>query len=458
MERLLLVGLVILGAVYIIGGGIEGAAAVLVSSIVAVVGILLIQRNVEDKAFIRTWFYAALLLRLALGFVIWKLDLFMTFGPDAITYDSNGYIIMMSWISPEFQNITNRAGEIGYGMVYLVSIIYFFVGRSILTAQAFCGVIGALTIPMVYLCGYELFRNKRVAQFAAIGVAVFPSFIIWSSQLLKDGLIVFLLVAIMVALLNLQKERSYGWLTVIVFCLAGIVSLRFYIFYMVLLAVIVSIFSSGMNSVGLIARNIAAAVLVAVIVSYSGIVNPAVDDVISMTDLEEIQFRREALSAGSGSGFVKETDITTTAGALTALPVGFIYLMFSPFPWEATKLTQMLVIPETLIWWALIPLAFTGTMWVIRNKLSTALPVLVFSLMLTIGYTIFQGNVGMAYRQRTQIQVFLFMSVSVGISLILEKRENDKLVRSRTRQRELKKSIERGKQREVNANEQGGFA
>ncbi len=47
-------------------------------------------------------------------------------------------------------------------------------------------------------------------------------------------------------------------------------------------------------------------------------------------------------------------------------------------------------------------------------------------MMLTLAYSVFQGNVGMAYRQRTQIQVFLFMFVAVGITIIIEKRENKK--------------------------------
>ena len=48
--------------------------------------------------------------------------------------------------------------------------------------------------------------------------------------------------------------------------------------------------------------------------------------------------------------------------------------------------------------------------------------------MLTLSYSIFQGNVGTAYRQRAQIQVFLFIFVAVGVTLILERRENRKLV------------------------------
>ncbi len=46
--------------------------------------------------------------------------------------------------------------------------------------------------------------------------------------------------------------------------------------------------------------------------------------------------------------------------------------------------------------------------------------------MLSLAYSIFQGNVGNAYRQRSQLLVFYFIFVAVGYVLLLEKREERK--------------------------------
>jgi len=70
----------------------------------------------------------------------------------------------------------------------------------------------------------------------------------------------------------------------------------------------------------------------------------------------------------------------------------------------------------------------SGYMVHAKHRLRIAFPILIFTLMLTIAYSIFQGNVGTAYRQRTQIQVFLFIFISVGYVLRQEKRENRKLL------------------------------
>ena len=46
--------------------------------------------------------------------------------------------------------------------------------------------------------------------------------------------------------------------------------------------------------------------------------------------------------------------------------------------------------------------------------------------MLSIAYSIFQGNVGNAYRQRSQLLVFYFIFIAVGYVLLAEKRAERK--------------------------------
>jgi len=52
-------------------------------------------------------------------------------------------------------------------------------------------------------------------------------------------------------------------------------------------------------------------------------------------------------------------------------------------------------------------------------------PILIFTVMLTFAYSVFQGNVGTAYRQRAQLLVLLHL-LAVGFVLIKEKREERK--------------------------------
>jgi hypothetical protein len=55
--------------------------------------------------------------------------------------------------------------------------------------------------------------------------------------------------------------------------------------------------------------------------------------------------------------------------------------------------------------------------------LRQVLPILLFTLMLTLAYALAQGNIGTAYRQRSQLLVFYFIFVAVGMVLVIEVRQ-----------------------------------
>jgi hypothetical protein len=128
--------------------------------------------------------------------------------------------------------------------------------------------------------------------------------------------------------------------------------------------------------------------------------------------------------ASAGSGFGKDVDVSTTEGALTAIPIGLVYLLFAPFPWDMATLRQSITLPEMLVWWAAFPLLVLGLWFALRHRLRQVAPIVIFTTMLTLAYSLFQGNVGTAYRQRSQLLVFYFIFVAVGGVLLKEKSED----------------------------------
>ncbi|MEO8074357.1 MAG: glycosyltransferase family 39 protein [Acidobacteriota bacterium] len=317
----------------------------------------------------------------------------------------------------------------GWGMGKIVGGIYFIVGRNILAAQSFCGVLGAATVPMIYSCARKIFNNRRVGQISALLVALYPAFIVWTGQLLKDGLIIFLLVLAMTMVLLLQEKFRYTYVFLLTFSLLGIISLRFYIFYMVALAIVGAFIVGTSNSPQSIMRRVGALVIIGIGLTYFGVIKNAGSEIDEFANLDRIERSRSNLARSADSGFGENLDVSTIGGALAALPIGFTYLMFAPFPWEMSNFRQAIALPEVLVWWASIPFLIGGLIYTIRHRLRKAIPVLIFSLMLTIAYSLFQGNVGTAYRQRTQIQVFLFMFIAVSWTMREEKQENRRLLK-----------------------------
>lgn len=416
----------------------EAAVSVIVVVILSVTAVSTFRHFSDDKDFVTKVFLLALFLRLAFGIFVHFFDLRLFFGGDAITYDTLGNRLMENWhsLNTNVDAETRRAlatSGAGWGMNYFVGGLYFFLGRNILVAQSLCGVIGAATAPMVYICAQKVFQNIRVAKFSAFAIALFPSFIIWSSQLMKDGLIIFLLVLAMTMVLHLQEKFDYGAVVVLVLSLFGIMSLRFYIFYMVMAAVVSSFLIGTANTIPAIARRSVVLIVIGLGLTYFGVIRTASLDLDRFGSLEAVQRSRSDLATSATSGFGAEMDVSTTEGAISALPVGLTYLMLAPFPWQVSNFRQAITLPEVLLWWAMIPLMISGLIYSFRTKLRMAFPILIFTIMLTLAYSIFQGNVGTAYRQRTQIQVFLFMFIAVGWVLYKEKRENQEIIRKRKR-------------------------
>ncbi len=451
MDKRLLIINVIVGLAISVLLFPDGAVAVLFGVVCSGLAIAVFSRYSEEKHILINIFLLALLVRVLLGTTIYSLGWQDFFAPDAMTYDLRGIRLVEIWhglasADDEFGKVAASTSGPGWGMNYLVGAIYAVFGRNMLAVQMLGCVLGAATASVIYLCSNKIFHNQRVSKTVALIVALSPSMVLWSCQMIKDGFIIFLLAMIMLALLHLLEKISYVFLIILVLSLFGVISLRFYIFYMVAIAVVGSFVVGSSNSSQSIFRRLVIIVLMGLGTTYLGVLNRASVEFEKYGSLDAVQASRHSLATQSAvgkvnSGFGEDLDVSTTGGAISAIPIGLSYLLLAPFPWQIANFRQAITLPEMLLWWASIPLLIMGLWYTIKHRLRAAIGILLFTFMLTIGYAIFQGNVGTAYRQRAQILVFLYIFISVGWSLLQEKRENKVYLKNVAQQR-LRKRIQ----------------
>jgi hypothetical protein len=415
-------------------------AVLLCTALATIAGFYAYKRDV-DGTFLLRLFVAGLICRIAIGLAIFAFRGQDFFGGDAITYDFFGNAQMLGWAGDKYYaSIANqfvRSGEgSGWGMVYLVAAVYGIVGRNMLAIQMMNAVFGAATAVVIYLCAFQVFKNSRVARIAGIAVAFYPSLVLWSAQGLKDGPTVLCLAVAILATLKLGEKLTIKYIVVLLVALLSIIALRFYVFYMIAVA-ITGAFVIGMQQVTAtsFARQFTAVVLLGVALTYIGVTRSATAQFERYGSLERLQRSRQDQAARGDSGFGRDVDVSTTSGAISTIPMGVVYLLFAPFPWQITSLRQSITLPEMIIWWASFPLLVLGLWFTIKYRLRMASPILIFTFMLTLAYSVFQGNVGTAYRQRAQVLVFYFIFVAVGFVLVMEKREERKLRDEEERQR-----------------------
>jgi hypothetical protein len=428
VNGLLLAIALLLLAVILTFAAAEGAPAVLL--MLPLIGAVMFGiRRLDDSRFLLRVFVIALLVRVSLGTAIYIFHWQEIFGGDAITYDFLGDALIHVWQgNPEYQRAIDafyRGGSSsGWGMAYMVAAIYRIVGRNMLATQYVNCVIGAVTAILAYIVSMEIFPNRTVARVAAMFTAFFPSLIVWSCQGLKDGPIVFLLTVSMAAILKLGDKFSVKYVVALALALCSLLTLRFYVFYIVVLAAAAA-FILGKNR--LTAQSFARQLIIITVVSlalvYFGVNRYATVQIQTYGSAEQLQRMRSNAAQSAQSGFGGDSDVSTASGAITALPIGFTYLMLAPFPWQFGSVRQMLTLPEMVVWWCAIPLLILGAWFTVKFRLREIAPILIFTSLLTLTYSIVQGNVGTAYRQRAQLLVFYFIFVAVGFVLIKEKRE-----------------------------------
>ncbi|HEX8723368.1 MAG TPA: glycosyltransferase family 39 protein, partial [Pyrinomonadaceae bacterium] len=349
----------------------EGPAAVLFCASLAAGTAYWVSRHRTHGRFLVHVFVSAVLLRVVVGSAIHHFGLQDFFGGDAVTYDYRGWALLEYWRGgmrhEDFERYLSFYLYRNWGMPYMVAGVYWLVGRNVLAVQYLNALLGAATAPVIFLCARHIFQNLRVAKVAALFVAFFPSLILWSSQALKDGPIVFLLAAAMLATLRLGERLSAQYLAVLLFALYGLLSLRFYVFYVTLAAVLCA-FVIGMRpqKTTSLVRQFAVIMVLGLALTYLGVLRTASVQFETYGNLQVLQNSRSDLVQSAASGFGQDVDVSTTEGALSAIPVGATYLLFAPFPWQVANLRQSITIPEMVVWWASFPLLVVGIWFTVK--------------------------------------------------------------------------------------------
>src|SRR6185295_3319084 len=198
-------------------------------------------------------------------------------------------------------------------MLYLVAFVYEIVGRNMFAIQLINAAVGSTTSVIVYNTSERLFNNIRVSRVAAVLVCFFPSLVLWSSQALKDGIIVLVLALAIFCTLKLMDKVSVGYIVVLSACLLCLLTLRFYTFYMMTAAVGGSFLIGGkaVDAQGFI-RRFAIVIVIGLAFTYLGITRYAGSQYNQFANLKTLQVSRLDQAKTAESGFLKDVDVQTT--------------------------------------------------------------------------------------------------------------------------------------------------
>ena len=359
---------------------------------------------------VRSLFWLALLVRLATALGIhFGVGSEEMFAPDQLTYHAIGRFIADRW-SFDLAVPTGALPQGPKGYFYIVAVQYFLFGTHSLVPKLVNCFVGALGVPIVYDIVVRMGAGVPAALRAATFTVWFPSLVLWSALNIRDVWIIVLILLICRQALILQAKPGAISLFVMAGSMLALVQFRAYVLFAVAGPVVVSFLVQRSRRIG---RNLIIGSIAAVALIYADQVAGA-NRKARFLDLEELNTIRYWNTVGAESQ-LDQADISTPGKALLFLPKGLTFFLLAPFPWMLGSVRQVLALPETLVYYWLIPHMFRGIRHLVRHNLRASLMALLITAGLTLGYALGEGNVGTAYRHRAQLLSFFLIFGAVGL-------------------------------------------
>jgi len=358
----------------------------------------------------------ALVVRIVAVFV---LHFFVT--PFLLAPDEEAYDTRSAWLAKYWRGevpvdvLSNFQGE-GKGYYYVVAATYLPFGQIPLLPKLLNAWIGSLAVLELFRLTRLIGGSEAAALRAARFMAFFPSPVLWSSLMIRDVWVQWLLLRLAREMAELKGRLIPSRVVSAGIMIWALTLFRSYLLYVVVGPFVLS-FVVGRSKD--LVRNVILGSIMALGLVYFGARSADTGGKIQTFDLVELQRLRSWSSNANvaESGFASDADVSTVGGALSLLPIGLLYFFFAPFPWQFGSIRQTLAIPEAMFFYTLVPSIVAGALFLFRKRLSESIGVLLVTLTVTFGYAIGQGNVGTLYRHKGQVIGFYYAFAALGTEL-----------------------------------------
>lgn len=400
-------------------------AALLTMSVVGLGIVLLVVRLCQDRsgddeahAWLIRWSVGAFVAHLAFGLLVVKsraLTLYL--GPDALTYHAFAEAIVSHWTDGTALPRLVGGKE---GFFYLLAGIYWVFGAHMVGGIAVNAAFGASLVPLVTDTTRRLFGDAA-ARYAPALMVFLPGLFLWSSQLLKEAPVLFLLGVAANCAVRIRERVSVGSTVTLVFAVALLLSFRGPVGLVAGVGIVAGIVLGRKELVSGLGTGIVVLSLIACFVAVGGVGESGFQTSVS-SNLAEASITRQNLALAAESGFGADRDTSTSGRALAYLPIGLISVTLGPFPWQRGSLRQLASLPDVIVWWGLLPVLWSGyregRRRLGRQVLAVVLPAATTWVLLALVIS----NYGLVSRERVQVLVLVAPLLALGLAVRAERR------------------------------------
>ena len=336
-------------------------------------------------------------------------------GGDNETYEHWARAIVLIWEHSGFEYITQEQfWQLGQTSLpsNLFALVYWAnggptrVGCTALVAFAAC-----LTCFNLYKLALEFGAEEGMAVRVLVLLLFGPAFLMYTSEMYKDGLVAFFVVGALGSAFRLSRKFSLLHVAIGVISLLALWQVRYYLGFVTVGRLLVGL--SGLTSRSSDRPVMASLLFVAVglfLTSYTSMLDSATDSIGATFD---IGTSREAIDekAAGGSGVLFDDG----GSPFGALHLKTAYMLLAPFPWQTGTIGLQIGKIDALVWYYLLYHAIVAGRRLFREDRQLLLMFLVFLVPTSLMYAVGMSNVGLAVRQR--IPIVLFGGMLAAMSL-----------------------------------------
>lgn len=356
------------------------------------------------------WTIAAFCLHVLAGLVIWhEQSLVLYLGPDALGYNQGAIGILQHWLSGVPMPAYIAHGKSGYW--YLLASLYWLVGVHPDAGIVLNAGLGAGTIPILVDATRRRFGPDATRAVPAL-LVMLPGFALWSSQLLREAGVYFLMAVAINAAVRLADRATLASCALFGVSIALLVTFRADVGLVLAAGLVVGLSLGARRPAGGFLTGAGLAMLTLALVVGAGLGYSGYHLVTHAT-FQQLNVIRGG-SSTSASGFLATANISSPLRSLRYLPLGLLYFVLGPFPWQIHGLRELAAIPDVVVWWYLLPSLWRG----IRCAYQRLSGGLVFDLLpaclLAVLLTLLFANFGTVVRERMQLTLTLVPLIAFG--------------------------------------------
>jgi hypothetical protein len=321
---------------------------------------------------------------------------------------SRGYFDWTSWIDN--------------GWYQFVGLVYWMVGSNPVVIQVINSVIGSATAVVVYRMANAVFEDEKIARISGLFVAVFPSFVYYSSLLLKDTVAIFSVSILVLSIVNIRRKFSFASMSGILMPLIILLAVRDYLFLACTALTGISLVFSREKSMPMVfVRAAVVLLLVGVIGEILGLgfLGIGYAQRTPYFDLDFINNARSGMTAyGSGAIFDDGSSVEWGSDPLSNLrnaATAVYYFFFTLDLRNIGSVRQLMALPEVVIFILLLPMLVRGSYRAWKRYRWRAMPMFVFVVGLMLVYGAATTNMGAMYRWRMQVMPLLMVFIACGL-------------------------------------------